>query len=213
MGWRGRVFVAVGALIATVSCAHERHADIPAGERLARPSPRGPSLPASTASSPAPGCGRLALSTWVDGYETWEPYETWLGKLRDCTSDEAARAKDHLTDRPAKLVESKEVVAVRGRLAPGMAECTLMGCRPGPCCNGCSFDWVVVPRENRTGRMLRIRRADDRLPLRGAGVDCAVSACGAGAAEIIVAGRIADGGALVVDADLCRVRSDQPESR
>jgi hypothetical protein len=138
-------------------------------------------------------------------------YSVWVEALRVCAPAAVAAARRPLQDDLTQLVKSKKAVTVRARLVPGPAMCTLMDC-DSDCCNGCSFEWVVVPRRDCPNWRLAIRRAgkDDRF--RGNGIDCVVHSFGARAAEVIVTGRLETGGdGLVSDAivatDICRVES------
>jgi len=133
-------------------------------------------------------------------------YDAWIAKLRACTLAEVGGAKPHLPGTRAEL-ERKPAVSIEGRLLPKNVECTLMGCTPGPCCNGCGFEWVVVPRRDCPGRGVRIRLPGSPFPLLGGGRDCAVSGFAAEADWVIVSGRIGGKGDIVVDADLCRLPS------
>ncbi len=144
-----------------------------------------------------------------------QDYLAWVHSLHACAPAAMAAAKRPLPDDLAALVKSKRTVAVRARLVPGAATCTLMDC-DSSCCNGCSFDWVLVPRKECPNWRLAIRLAgrDDRL--HGGGIDCVVSSFGAHAAEVIVTGRLDTGrdafaSEVIVATDICRVDSGDPK--
>lgn len=136
-----------------------------------------------------------------------DTYSLWLKKLRLCTQAETEEARDRLPPNLDALIKGKKIVALKARLLPGRALCTLMACTPGPCCNGCQFDWVAAPRGQCPRKELRVRQTDDFSPLRGSGMDCDVHAFGKKGDLVIVAGRMGASD-LVEDAKLCRLAND-----
>ena len=142
-------------------------------------------------------------------------YRVWVDALHACAPAAVAAAKRPLPDDLAPLVKSKRAVAVRARLVPGPAMCTLMDC-DSSCCNGCSFEWVVVPRKECPDWKLAIRRAGKDYRFRGSGMDCVVHSFGARAAEVIVTGRLETSGDVfvndvIISTDICRVESGDPK--
>jgi hypothetical protein len=139
---------------------------------------------------------------WIgDGStEEWVKYEDWVARLRPCTPADIAGAKRPLPEQVEPLVRSKQPVAMKGRLVPGRAECSLVGWKPpGVCLNGCNFDWVVVPRRECPDWRFPVRRADHHLRLQGGGSDCGVGGFGAQAVEVIVTGHLERRGTASVE--------------
>jgi hypothetical protein len=200
-----RLVVAVGAIAAAASCAHEkRPEDRP--RTLRSPPPGLKRAAAPPPSLPPEQDFRRILGIGGNRDGATELYDAWREKLRHCTPAEAAAAKDRLPDGLGGLTKNGQLVAIKGRLKPGPADCTLIGCDDG-CCNGCDFEWIVIPRRDCPDRKLRVRRVGDHLPLRGGAMDCAVHEFGLRFTHVIVAGRIA-GDDLIDEAELCRLVDD-----
>ena len=198
-----RLAVVTGAIVAVASCARDKRAPehpvaakAPPAQQPAPAAPRGDAPPA------APPLNRRAMMAVGDA-----GYESWIATVRECTPADVAGAKPHLPGLQADLARRKPAVSIEGRLMPGMPECNLMSCAPSPCCNGCSFEWVVVPRRDCPDRKLRVRLSSSPFALRGGGMDCAVLGYGRDADWVIVTGRIGGEGDIVGGADLCRLRS------
>jgi hypothetical protein len=138
---------------------------------------------------------------WVEGVA----YPAWIARFRTCTPEDMKEATQSLGAAMHEQAKGKRRLSIEGRLVPGRAECTLMACKPGPCCNGCDFEWVVeIGRASRAGE-LKLRFFGARLPLGGGGPDCAVHGYGREADRVIASGRMDGEGAVLIDADLCRL--------
>ena len=185
---------AAGALLAITSCAHNEHA-------ARRPTAVATTAAPKPGSAPPPDSRRGQLG--IAGVT----YESWISRVRDCTPADAVRALPQLPGTDADLAKRTPTVSIVGRLVPSQAECTLMDCGPGACCNACGFEWVVVPQRDCPGRTLRIHLPDVDESLRGGGMDCALDAHKQHADWVVVTGRIGGAGDVVMDADFCRVRS------
>ena len=129
---------------------------------------------------------------------------SWMQSIRACGPAEKAAARKHPLG--ADPIELGKIVAAEGRLTPGPADCTLIGCK---CCNSCGFDWVVVPRHDCPDRRFRIQRKVDARPLNEGASDCDLGRMGAYAMEVLAIGRIAGNHDLIEEAELCRIDADQ----
>jgi hypothetical protein len=104
---------------------------------------------------------------------------------------------------------------VRGRLVPGAADCLLIRWTPETCANGCSFDWLLLPRPECPLWQFGIRRADHSR-LRGNGTQCEVRSFGSQAADVILTGHLEGNGKAIapgdryvlLTTDMCRVVGD-----
>lgn len=142
-------------------------------------------------------------------------YQAWVRSLPACAPSAMVAARRPLPDDVEALARTKRAVVVRARLVPGLEDCTLMGCDSG-CCNGCSFDWVVVPRKECPGWTFGVRHAGRNDRFRGGGLECEVSRFGALAAEVIVTGRLETSAdrffaGVIVAAEICRVDAGDPK--
>jgi hypothetical protein len=133
-------------------------------------------------------------------------YESWIAGVRECTAEDEARSKPLHSGSQAELAKRQPAVSLEGRLVPANADCTLMECGDG-CCNQCTVDWVLVPRRPYPGRTLRINLRGTAVSLAGCAMDCAVRGYGQEADWVIVSGQIGGKGDVVLDAELCRLRS------
>lgn len=158
----------------------------------------------------ANGCCGHTLYIGDRNCEDRVTYEVWVAQLRACTRDDVATAEKQpvVADDVPSLIKGKQAVAIKGRLAPGGADCTLMGCS-SECCNSCSFDWVVAPHRSCPNWRFGVRRKGEYFQLQGAGTDCAVRRFGGQAVEVIIAGWLEGGSAgdRIVATDMCRVGS------
>jgi hypothetical protein len=140
-------------------------------------------------------------------------YERWATALRPCTRAEVASAKRPIPDDLGPLVKRRQPVTVRGSVVPGIADCALIGWTRPTCGNGCSFDWVLLPRRECPLWRFAIRRAGQYFRLQGNGTDCGVHTFGSQAAEVILTGHLEGKGHgvepaslyVVVTTDMCRV--------
>jgi hypothetical protein len=223
---RARLVVVAAALTSVIGCAHDTAAGGPEAHRGDRRSP----APAVKRVSSPPAAEHAALVSAVSGEEARptavmvtpaddhdssrarsrpEGPPPWMKALRVCGSADRAAAKKHPLG--ADPVELGKIVAVEGRLAPGAPDCTMMKCNF--CCNGCTFEWVIVPRNDCADRHFRVRTVE-RLPLQGSASECDIGRMGAHAVKVLAIGRMAGTNDLIADADLCRTgpaddRSDQ----
>jgi len=126
-----------------------------------------------------------------------------LSCARECTpADEAASAKPIPADL-TRLINSKRVVTIKGRLVPGMTDCLL-----GSCCGGCSFEWVLAPRSDCPDWKLAVRRGREFFRRQAIDVECVEGNVGAAGVEVIIKGRLQEAGDKILATDLCRVRGD-----
>jgi hypothetical protein len=108
-------------------------------------------------------------------------------------------------------------VTVRGRVLPGVADCLLVKWTPSTCANGCSFDWILLPRRECPLWQFGIRRADQSR-LRGNGTECELRTFGSQAEDVILTGHLEGDGKSVapgdryvmVTTDMCRVVGEAP---
>jgi hypothetical protein len=135
-------------------------------------------------------------------------YQRFLDKLPRCTRAEKARAEDLVLDTVTELRQRQARVTLRGRLKNEPPMCTLMLCSPGPCCNGCSFHWVLAP-DARPGRGLRVHRLGDKRPLRDSCPDCLRNLIPS--VDVVVSGRITAAD-LIEDARVCRTARVTPSA-
>ena len=131
---------------------------------------------------------------------------SWLGAslscARDCTpADEAASANPIPADL-SRLIGSKRVVTIKGRLVAGPEECLLEWG------TSCSFEWVLAPRTDCPGWKIAIRRDPAFFRRQPVALECAAGDLGGAGDEIIVKGRLQEAGDKILATDLCRVASD-----
>lgn len=167
----------------------------------------------AAATAGAPPITTQTLSIGDGNSEDRIAYERWATELRPCTSADVASAKP-FPDDLEPLVKGKQRVAVRGRVVPGTADCTLVKWTPPACDNGCSFDWVLLPRRECPSWRFAIRRVGQYFRFRGNGTDCGVRTFGSrAAADVILTGHLEGKGNgvdpagmyVVVTTDMCRV--------
>jgi hypothetical protein len=193
-----RRVVVAAAMVAIASCAH----DEPAAQRpvaVAAPAAPGPAASRRKPASAAPLNRRALMSIGDAGYESW------ISRVRECTAADVAGAKPQLLGAQAELAKRKPTVSIAGRLVPARPDCTLIDCGDG-CCNQCTVDWVVVPRRC-PRRTVKVSLRGSAGSLSGCAMDCAVRGYGQEADWVIVSGTIGDPGDVVLDAELCRLRS------
>lgn len=165
---------------------------------------------AGTAATPA--ATKQALSIGDGNQEDRMAYERWATELRPCTPVDVTLAKQPIPDDLDPLVKRRQRVAVRGRVVPGAADCLLTNSSPQACANGCSFDWILLPRSECPLWQFGIRRVDHSR-LRGNGLDCAIRTFGPQAADVILMGHLEGNGKsiapgdryVLVTTDMCRV--------
>jgi hypothetical protein len=146
-------------------------------------------------------------------------YERWATELRPCTPVDVTSAKRPLPDDLDPLVKRRQRVTVRGRVVPGVADCLLVKRTPPDCANGCSFDWILLPRPECPLWQFGIRRTDQSR-LRGNGIDCDIRTFGPQAADVILTGHLEGDGKsiapgdryVMVTTDMCRVAGEAPHA-
>ena len=72
------------------------------------------------------------------------------------------------------------------------------------CCNGCNWDWVVLPLVGTAKPAVRLRQPGQSDVMRGGGFDCVMRRLPS--REVIVTGWLAVSGDLVTEAQLCQIR-------
>ena len=130
-----------------------------------------------------------------------------LSCVRECTpAEEAASAKPIPADL-SRLVGSKRVVTIKGRLVPGEEECLLGGG------TSCSFEWVLAPRTDCPDWKIAIRHEPAFFRRQPVALECAAGDLGGAGDKIIVKGRLREAGDKILATDLCRVASDAANAR